>query len=272
MLLTDTHMHSTVSFDGFNTRAEMAYAAWQAGLDVICLTDHYDIINEKNELVPHYDWRPARMQQMQAQNQITPGSPFKLLYGLELGNAPAAFASAEEALQEPYLDFVIGSIHNCSLALSGQDFYYVDYRGKPELAELHLRDYFSSLLALSRWGDYDALGHLPYPLRYMRERDGLPIGLEQYRDECRALLRLNAEAGKALEVNTNRGKDSLEDYRALLADWKELGGEFVTVGADAHRAEDVGKGVKRACRFLQDCGFSYVTYFEQRRPVPVKLT
>lgn len=272
MLLLDTHMHSTVSFDGSNTRGEMVCASRRAGLDVICFTDHYDVINEKNELVPHYDWRPAREQQMQAQNQNTIGSLPKFLYGLELGNAPAAFASAGEALGEPGLDFVIGSIHNCSLVLDGQDFYYVDYRGRPELADLHLRDYFASMLALARWGNYDTLGHLPYPLRYMRARDRLPIRLEQYREECRELLRINAAAGKAVEVNTNRGRDSLEDYRLLLADWKELGGEYVTVGADAHRTEDVGKGIQKAYQLLRDCGFSYVTYYEQRKPVPVKLS
>ena len=38
----DFHMHSTVSYDGHNTGAEMAQAAKQAGLREICFTDHLE--------------------------------------------------------------------------------------------------------------------------------------------------------------------------------------------------------------------------------------
>lgn len=271
MILMDTHMHSSVSFDGKEPRLAMAAAAQQAGLNVICFTDHYDVINEQNQLVPHYNWQPARVQQQELQKTIPNSSQFQAFYGLELGNAPADFAGAEEALAEPGLDFVIGSIHNCSLALSGQDFYYVNYRGDRTLAMTHLEDYFASITALVQWGGYDTLGHLPYPLRYMAERDGLPITLRELRPYYWELLCQNAQQGKAVEVNTNRGRDSLENYRTLLQDWREVGGELVTVGADAHESAHVGLGIPSAYELLQDCGFRYVTYYRQRQPVPVKI-
>ncbi|MCD7918977.1 MAG: PHP domain-containing protein [Clostridiales bacterium] len=271
MLLLDTHMHSTVSFDGHSSRREMAEASMAFGLDVICFTDHYDIINEKNQFCPTYDWIPARQAHQEALEVIPKGNPFQLLYGLELGNAPADFGAAERALAEPGLDCVIGSIHNASLAMAGQDLALVDYQTHPELARPYLEDYFASMLALARWGNYDTLGHILYPLRYIRDRDGVQTGLSDYWEACRALLRRNAEAGKALEVNTNRGRDSLEDYRALLPAWREAGGKLVTVGADAHHRDHVGLGIQRAYDLLRDCGFRYVTYYVQRKPVMVKL-
>ncbi len=271
MLLLDTHMHSTVSFDGKSSRREMAEASMAFGLDGICLTDHYDIINEKNQLCPTYDWAPARQAHREALKAIPKGSCFQLLYGLELGNAPADFDAAERALAEPGLDFVIGSIHNASLAMAGQDFYYLDFQTHPELARPCLEDYFASMLALARWGNYDTLGHIPYPLRYIRDRDGVQTDLSDYWEECRALLRRNAEGGKALEVNTKRGRDDLGDYRALLPAWREAGGELVTVGADAHHRDHVGLGIRRAYDLLRECGFRYVTYYVQRKPVMVKL-
>lgn len=271
MLLMDTHMHSSVSFDGRDSRWEMSAAARRAGLDVICFTDHYDIVNEKSQLVPHYDWPPAREQHQEAQARAASGGPLWILYGLELGNAPAAFPSGEESLREPGLDFVIGSIHNASAALAYQDYYYVDFRGQPALAQAYLEDYFAQEAALMQWGNFDTLGHLPYPLRYIRERDGVPFALAQFREQYLGALRQWAERGGAVEVNTNRGREDFSDYRTLLLDWKAVGGELVTVGADAHRTEDVGKGILAAYGLLVDCGFRYVTRFEGRKPVPVKL-
>ena len=110
MFLADTHTHSTVSFDGHSSRAEMVRAAAGLGLNGLCFTDHYDVINERGEDCPVYDWAPARREHREAL-EVTPNG-FELRYGIELGNAPADFAAAERALAEPGLDFVIGSIHN----------------------------------------------------------------------------------------------------------------------------------------------------------------
>ena len=270
-MLLDTHSHSNVSFDGRDTRRELARFALDAGLDLLCVTDHYDVVNERSELVPSYDWRPARRQHAEALRALSLGAPFQLLYGLELGNAPADFEAAAAALEEDGLDFVIGSMHNASAALGWVDWYYVDYHGGKDLACLHLDDYFDSLSELVAWGQYDSLGHLPYPLRYMRDRDGLDLRLADFRDRYLEILRRNAEQGRAVEVNTNRGRDDLSDYRNLLQDWKALGGEHVTVGADAHRTEDIGKGIPAALALIKECGFRYVTYYEKRKPVSVRL-
>ncbi len=267
MFLADTHMHSTVSFDGQNTRAEMAEAARRAGLDALCFTDHYDIINEKSELVPTYDWMPARSQHAGAVAACC--GALELGYGLELGNAPADFAAAERALAEP-LDFVIGSIHNSSRATGGIDYYFVRY-DSPELCWQHLDDYFDSLEALVRWGNFDSLGHLPYPLRYMRARDGQPVSLARYEDRIRPLLAALAREGKALEVNTDKSRAISPDYRWLLGLFREAGGEFVTTGADAHRTAQVGQGIREAAELIAACGFRYICRFRGRKPAPVKL-
>jgi histidinol-phosphatase (PHP family) len=247
----------------------MARAAKEAGLACVCFTDHYDVINEKGELCPHYDWTSARRQQREVWQHM--GAELETLYGIELGNAPADFAAAERALAEPGLDFVIGSIHNASPALGGIDYYYVDYAEEPEKASLHLRDYLESLLAVARWGNYDSLGHIPYPLRYMRQRAGLDIHLNRERELVEEILCTVVRAGKAIEINTYRGRGTLEDYVDIVKRFRELGGEFVTCGADAHRAEDAGKGLKNAYELLEACGFRYVTVYRQRESRPVKL-
>ena len=54
--MLDTHLHSDVSFDGHSSRAEMALASKAAGVTGLCFTDHYDVGNENNQLVPGLPW------------------------------------------------------------------------------------------------------------------------------------------------------------------------------------------------------------------------
>ncbi len=267
MRLIDTHMHSTVSFDGHDSRKHMAEASAKAGLSTICFTDHYDVIDTAGNWQLTYDWTPARREH-RAIGAI-PG--LEVLYGIELGNGPANTSAAESVLEEPGLDCVIGSIHNASMALGGQDYYYVDYANYPELCRPHLEDYLQQEYALVKWGKFDTLGHLPYPLRYMRDKCGQPVSLAAYGDQITPILREAAQQGKAIEVNTNRAQTPLDDYLPLLKEFHALGGDFVTVGADAHQKEHPGLGIPDAYALISECGFRYVTYFKDRKPVPVKL-
>lgn len=50
-----------------------------------------------------------------------------------------------------------------------------------------------------------------------------------------------------MEVNTCRGR-TLEEWRPILALYRDCGGELVTVGSDAHTPADVGKGVRAGLR------------------------
>jgi histidinol-phosphatase (PHP family) len=53
--------------------------------------------------------------------------------------------------------------------------------------------------------------------------------------------------------------------------YKELGGEIITVGSDAHRAEDVGKGVKNCIEIIKEAGFKYIITFNNRTPIFNKI-
>ena len=71
-----------------------------------------------------------------------------------------------------------------------------------------------------------------------------------------------------MEMNTS-GVDRCGDflpYEAIFRRFKELGGEIVTVGSDAHTASRVGQYADRACGILGDI-FGYVCTFEDRKPI-----
>ena len=98
-----------------------------------------------------------------------------------------------------------------------------------------------------------------------------PIQLSNARD---AVLKRLISMGKGLEVNTGGLKYGLgftNPHSDVIKRYRELGGEIVTVGADAHRPEHVGYEFEKAAGILKDCGFQYYTEFKERKPVFKKL-
>ena len=269
MRYPDLHMHSALSFDSDTPRDDMVRAALDAGLSTICFTEHYDVLDEGAlPFKQHCDFSAIARQHRAELRAVSPDR-LEILSGLELGNAPLNLAESEQVLETPGLDFVIGSLHNTSRALQCQDYYEIHYTS-PEYCYTVLDDYFAHMLELARWGRTDILGHIPYPLRYMRDRDGNDVSLDRYEDILREILTLVIRAGHGIEVNTNKG-GSYADYAPLLALYRELGGEIVTVGADAHTTAHVGCHIRGACEMIRAAGFRYLTVFRDRKPCPLPL-
>ena len=57
----------------------------------------------------------------------------------------------------------------------------------------------------------------------------------------------------------------------VLKRYRELGGEVITVGSDAHDPSHIADYFDRAYDVLKECGFKYYTIFEKRVPEYVKL-
>lgn len=265
MFLGDCHTHSICSPDGSEPMTAMVRSAHAAGLKHLCITDHCDLLDLNGTPTPEYDWGPYRAAFSQAQTHLPPG--LSLGRGLELGSAHENPAAARAVLAgEPELDFVLGSAHNFRTMMGKQDFYNADYSDR-DLCLAALEDYLGSLLALTALPDcYDSLAHILYPLRYMR-RAGQDVSLDDggLPQLLRQVLLAVAQTGKAMEVNTWRGR-TVAQWEPLLRLFKSLGGEYVTVGSDAHVTADLGKGVREAYRLMKTCGFDYVAVYKARKP------
>lgn len=268
MPLIDSHIHSIVSFDGKDHRSDLALTAARLGIQTICFTDHFEAVEHQGGLCPPMDWSRTREEHRSA--LALKDCPVELLYGIELGNPEDNPSAAERSLTEPGLDFVIGSIHFSTQKLGREDYYYVNFK-TPEQCHLYLDDYFTAMEELIAWGQFDTLAHLPYPLRYMREREKVPVNLLPYEERIRQMLRTLAAQGKALEVNSCRSETLMPEYGWLLELFREEGGEFVTVGTDAHCCEHMGLGLSACNELLSAKGFRYLTLFRERTPAPVKL-
>lgn len=111
----DYHTHSQLSPDSSVPLEQQAEAAVRSGLSELCITDHYDTVGLHGSPMEPYDWAPAveQFQRVRAQFQ----GRLTLRLGLEFGSGHldgSALAAAP-----PELDFVIGSVHNRSLAAGG---------------------------------------------------------------------------------------------------------------------------------------------------------
>ena len=61
------------------------------------------------------------------------------------------------------------------------------------------------------------------------------------------------------------GLKELNPCTDILRRYKELGGEIITVGSDAHAPERIAQGFERAAEILTSCGFKYYTIFAKER-------
>ena len=202
----------------------------------------------------------------------SPGGSTRFYRGIELGQPNQDLAAAEEALEGRDYDFVIGSIHNIR---GYEDFFYLDYSQlEPGYIDHLLTTYWEEELEVIHWGKFDSLGHLTYPLRYIEGDHGIPVDLTRHREAIDAIFRELIAAGKALEVNTSGYRQKigrpLPDL-PLVRRYRELGGELITLGSDAHSTQDLGKGIEAGMEMLREAGFRYFAVYEQHKPILLPL-
>ena len=250
MYLCDIHSHTKLSPDSEAELLDNARAAVAAGLQEFCVTDHCDLLGLDGLPVTSFQWPAAKAQYHAVKAQME--GQLILRLGLELGSAPYDPAVARDILAQggEELDFVLGSIHNWIGMEGGRDLAFSNYRDDLALSRRAVESTLDHTWTLvTQCPDcYDSLAHIVYPLRYIH-RDGVELSIADY--VC-------------------RGND-LDSWPPLLAWFRECGGSLVTVGADAHRPEDVAKGIPAALDMLKAAGFRHVTTYERRKPVLHKL-
>ena len=128
--------------------------------------------------------------------------------------------------------------------------------------------YLEELKEVVMWGDFDCLAHFDLPRRYAANA-GVKLPLMEYTEQVEEVLKLLIYKGKGLEINTSglrqQAKTCLPDLDILTL-YKQLGGEILTIGSDAHSTGDLGKGIVEAIEMAKLAGFRYVNLFDKRVP------
>ena len=259
----DFHMHTRVSFDGHDTGLAMAMAAKNAGLKEICFTDHLDYDPMGKMGVLAFD---TQVYNKEYDNLEVTGLIIRC--GMEFGMTADNREQFRKDLQRRPFDFVLGSIH----FVDGYDVYYDDYWNGKTVFEAERRYLEETLNCVRIHDDFDVLAHLTYIAKTHAHPAPRLVPFEEHREVIDEILKVLASKGKGLEMNTS-GVDRCGGFlptRDMVLRFRELGGQIVTVGSDAHRANRVGQYTFDACEVLKDI-FGYVCTFENRKPVFHKL-
>lgn len=272
MIICDLHIHSNNSFDAKSTVDEICKTAVERGLYAVAVTDHceapYIKCGENCEFGSFDRQIPQSINDtLIAKEKYR--SKLKVLCGIELGEPVHDTACTKQALAYGDFDFTLASVHN----LKGmEDFFYLDF-SKLDIDKI-LNMYFDELIETASFKHFDSLAHLTYPLRYIKTTIGSVPSLEPYQNKIDEVYKILIKNNKALEINVSgffKGLGTSLPDENQIKRFKELGGQYVTIGTDAHECGFVGKGIETGIALAKKCGFKYYTIFENHTPVCIDI-
>lgn len=272
----DNHTHSYFSEDSRMNIDDAVKTAFERGLRGICLTDHLDF--DAPAGVTEFTFEVPAQQQTIDEEVDYLGlngrggrfGDFQLLKGVEIGLQDISMPKIVKVLSDNKFDCVIASLH----LIDGHDPYFGDYYRPYNYRQAygHYLEEFDRLIRVMP--DFDILGHYDYIARYPDYKE-TTIFYSEFGDVLDKILTFLAQNGKTMEINTKtyqlfRGRRPELDI-AVLRRFRELGGEFLSFGSDAHDITRLGDRFDLCREMALAAGFRYEVYFKDRKPVCIEL-
>lgn len=264
-ILWDCHMHSSFSADSDALMEDMIQNAIRLGLKGICFTEHMDPDSPPVPEPVQPDFCVDIPSYRNTLNDLKEKyrRELDIRFGIELGLQPHLGDNFHELVRAFSFDFVIGSSH----IVHGADPYYPEFfKGRRE-SDCYM-EYFESILEnLAAFSEMDSYGHLDYIVRYGPNQNR-EYSYRRYQDILDEILRALISKNVGLELNTggfHYGLGEPNPCTDIIRRYRELGGEIITVGADAHAPHNIAHSFDRAADILRECGFRYYTVFRERK-------
>jgi len=257
-VIFDSHIHSAASPDSETPPEEVIAILNKKGLGCT-FTEHIEYSADlKPFFCVDFDVYPKEYVKYKSDS---------VALGVELSLIPQAIDINRQHAANLDLDFIMGSIHVVDGIDLGAN---ADITKKwfskwGEEAYLH---FFKDSLEMIQANDFfDSFGHIDYISRYstLPEENVL---YDKYTKQYDELLKALIERDKVLEFCTRRIADesACENLYKIYTRYKELGGCYVTIGSDAHIADQLGYKFDLALDVLNEIGLTPV-YFKNRRMV-----
>jgi histidinol-phosphatase (PHP family) len=253
----DSHVHTDQSFDSQVPIDVYGALAAERGIAELAITDHIDFDPRWPNYNPDFAVREAIVRAA-AERWAEHGVAIR--FGLEVSYESSREDEIREHLKTHAYDFVIGSVHvnidspyHASRVRS-----WVAGRSLDEIVEPS----FGEVIAAARSGLFDTIGHLDSVKRHLLPHVA-PAQLADRPDLYEAMLIALVESGTGLEVNTSglrQGARETYPSPAVVARFRELGGQRITAGSDAHRPSWFAYGLDAAYRIAADAGFSDIAF------------
>lgn len=254
-MLTDYHMHSCYSADSQTPIKQHLDAATAAGVTHICFTDHVDF--DGCNLIPAD--LAARNAEIARLAPLYPSLDISL--GMEIGlDGEKTNSLAHRHAKDVHLDFIIGSVH----LVDGVDSYYPEFfTGRTK--EQAFGCYVQKLSEAIKVSDFSVMGHYDFCAKYCPYEDSA-MRYNMFPELFDDIFRFLIQSGRTMEINTAAWWDKPAWGLDILSRYRELGGEFVTVGSDAHKPERVGGRIREAMELAKAAGINYIATYKDMKP------
>lgn len=260
----DTHVHTVISHDGKSSIPEYIVEAKRKDIDEITFTEHYDIYDGVETNLTTLDVDEYRRKYL----TFTNGSTVRTKFGIEIGLRPEAEQKIKAMTNTHDFDFVIGSSHiTCGKDMSMDPSFFnglTPYQAREK--------YFKEILEnIDIFDDFDVYGHLDYIVRYGGYKCDYAKHI-RYADHAKSLDQILTNLirkGKGIEVNSSgirKGLGAPHPNLDIIQRFIDLGGKIITMGSDAHVAEDLGKHFHIVRELLKRRGVEKIAVFENRVP------
>lgn len=265
--LIDMHSHSDNSPDGIHSPMYMCEHAVHNGLRALAITDHCEI-NEFFEQKYASSIFHSYFETVKARNAFE--GQLLVLTGLEIAQVSSNVGLSEGIVEKYPFDFILGSVHTPRGMT--QDIKEIDYT-KLDVYKF-MDNYFDELAELANWKGCDALAHITCPMRRIQGYYKIDFDYNKVSRSLDNLLTEIIKNNKSLEVNTSGLRQDIGltmPEEKIIRRYKELGGKYITLGSDAHKASDVGAGIKDAMKLVKNCGFDKITFFVSRQAMQIDI-
>ncbi|PKM63010.1 MAG: hypothetical protein CVU97_02300 [Firmicutes bacterium HGW-Firmicutes-21] len=272
----DYHIHTKYSGDipegKGSTVDELCVAALSRGFTEIAITDHYDVDGIYYGAFPNLDIESVFREVMAAREKYA--DKLSVLFGLEIGQAIHMPLEAKRYIDRFPFDYILGSVHSIRGII---DISFLDINNmKDEELLLLFKTYIAEMKELVEWGNFESLAHITYPYRYLKlaGREHLLDLENKGREIFEPILKRIIQKGISLEVNTSglwQGLGQTMPSDDLIRFYRQLGGEMITVGSDAHNERNLGMNIKETIDNLREIGFTNITRYKNRKPFMEKI-
>lgn len=267
MYFADYHIHTSFSTDSTAPMPEMIERAISLGLKEIMITDHMDIAFPGHDMPFMINY--SEYSDMINLYKVIYQKQIDVLIGVEMGLQSHIVRDARMFTEFNPFDFVIGSTHVVD-GIDVSDAKYFEGKTKNEA----FTRYFESVLENAKLHDcYNVYGHLDYINRYGNYTDK-SLNYYDYKEIIDEILKVLVDKGKGLDINTSGyryGFERTNPQFEIVKHFKELGGEIITVGSDAHRPEGIAEHFDDAYKMIKEAGFKSITTFRDKKPKMVDI-
>lgn len=264
----DFHTHTSFSGDCKYPMETQILHAIKHNFVKLCFTDHYDYDYPSTpELAFDIDLPNYYKTFLELKEKYK--DKIQLLFGIELGLQPHIYDTVNKVINDYPFDFVIASTH----VVDKLDPYFGSYYSNKTKKEAYTRYLEDILHNVTNYDNYNVYGHLDYIIRYGHYEDK-KLYYYNYSELIDKILMQIIETGHGIELNTSGYRKNLNEPHPnieIIQRYRQLGGEIITVGSDAHFPKHLAYNFDRAYKVLKECGFKYFTVFEQRKPEFIKI-